>query len=339
MKILVTGCSGRVGQCVSAHLIDRGFDVRGVDISEPEVAKFDFRLCDLTDYEALKPHVEDVDAVLHLAALASPREGKPQKVFELNDYAAFHVFQACVEAGVRRVVAASSVNAIGFFFGRKAFRLDYLPVDEDHPSFTTDAYSFSKQILEEIGRYFWRRETISGACIRFGAGLNAPVEDFVKARRDSFRSVSKFIDQLCTLPEEERREEVLRIQTAYDQNRAQSPWETGRKWEGMTSAELQCMNMVHNYWSFVDPRDANVGMERALVAAYEGSHPLFILDKHNTIGASSKVLADLFYPGVSLRGELGGTESLVSWKRAESLVGFTAQHSLSPYFGEFKYAD
>ena len=336
MKVLITGCTGRVGQEVTTHLIARGFDVRGVDIAEPDIKGLDYRFCDLTDYESVKSQVRGMDAVLHLAALASPRQGTPEKVFELNDYAAFHVYQACVEAGVRRVVAASSVNATGFFYGVKPFTLDYLPVDEDHPPYTTDAYSFSKQILEEIGRYFWRREGISNTSIRFAAGLRDPVDVFVENRKDAFQQVTGLIQGLLALPEGELRSEVDRIQSTYDQNRAQSPWETGRKWEGMTSAELQVMNMVHNYWSFVDPRDANVGMERALVADYEGSHPLLVTDRHNTIGVASQVLADLFYRGVTIRGDLRGTESLLSWQRAESLIGFVAEHSLEPYYDSFK---
>jgi nucleoside-diphosphate-sugar epimerase len=33
MLVLVTGSSGRVGKRVCTHLVDRGFDVRGVDVA------------------------------------------------------------------------------------------------------------------------------------------------------------------------------------------------------------------------------------------------------------------------------------------------------------------
>lgn len=332
MRVLVTGSSGRLGKRVCQHLVSQGYEVRGIDVVDAGTPGVLFHTCDLHEYYDVKRCLCDADAVLHLAALASPREGSPEKIFALNDHAAFHVYQACAELGIKRVVSASSVNAIGFYFGRKGFKLDYLPVDESHPSFTTDAYSFSKQILEEIGAYFWRREGISGACLRFGAGLNVEAKDFAKERAESFKAVRVLIRDLMALPEGERRAEVTRIQKAYDDNRAQSPWETGRDWEGLEPAELQAMNLVHNYWSFVDPRDANVGMERALVGDYDGCHPVFLVDQHNVIGEDSQVLADLFYPGVDVRGELEGTFSLIDWHRAESLFGFVAEHSMKPHY-------
>ncbi len=72
-----------------------------------------------------------------------------------------------------RVGVASSINAIGYFFGTVPFELDYLPVDADHPRSTSDACSFSKQITEDIGAYFARREGIHNTCLRFGAGLSS----------------------------------------------------------------------------------------------------------------------------------------------------------------------
>ena len=44
--------------------------------------------------------------------------------------------------------------------------VEYFPIDEQHPTFTTDSYSFSKQVMEEIGAYFWRREGISSVLLR-----------------------------------------------------------------------------------------------------------------------------------------------------------------------------
>ena len=58
---------------------------------------------------------------------------------------------------MQHVVVASSINAIGYLFGTSSFENGYLPIDEDHPKTTTDAYSFRKQVTEDIGACFARR--------------------------------------------------------------------------------------------------------------------------------------------------------------------------------------
>ncbi|MGO8126710.1 NAD-dependent epimerase/dehydratase family protein, partial [Rhizobium ruizarguesonis] len=62
---------------------------------------------------------------------------------------------------------ASSINALGCAYNITDFSPQYFPIDEAHPSYTTDPYSFSKQTVEEIGEYYWRRDGISSVALRF----------------------------------------------------------------------------------------------------------------------------------------------------------------------------
>ncbi|NJN83715.1 MAG: NAD(P)-dependent oxidoreductase [Caldilineaceae bacterium] len=66
-----------------------------------------FHLCSLTDYAALRAAVEGMDVVVHLAADPEGREW--QSVLDNNIIGAYHLFEACREAGVARIVAASSI--------------------------------------------------------------------------------------------------------------------------------------------------------------------------------------------------------------------------------------
>ena len=125
------------GTAVVRHLVGRGFDVRGLDVDESSFDGIDFRTCDLMVCESIAPHLADVDAVLHLAAVAAPGRAPNDRIFSVNCAGTFNVFTACAEADVRRVVVASSINAIGYFFATEPFEIDYLPVDEIHPTFTT----------------------------------------------------------------------------------------------------------------------------------------------------------------------------------------------------------
>ena len=49
VRLLVTGCSGRVGTASCADLVAAELAVRGLDVREPDSDPgFDFRVCDLT---------------------------------------------------------------------------------------------------------------------------------------------------------------------------------------------------------------------------------------------------------------------------------------------------
>ena len=74
VRILVTGCTGRVATVACADLVAAGLGVVGIDVREPEAdVGYDFRICDLTQEGALDSHLQDMDAGLHLAAIPSPR--------------------------------------------------------------------------------------------------------------------------------------------------------------------------------------------------------------------------------------------------------------------------
>jgi nucleoside-diphosphate-sugar epimerase len=80
------------------------------------------------------------------------------------------------------VIPASSINALGYYFGKVQFPILYFPVDEEHPTFTTDSYSFSKQIVEQIAAYYHRREGIDSVCLRLPAVLSRDGEALERMR-------------------------------------------------------------------------------------------------------------------------------------------------------------
>ncbi len=50
VRILVTGCTGRVATVACADLVAAGLGVVGIDVREPEAdVGYDFRICDLTE--------------------------------------------------------------------------------------------------------------------------------------------------------------------------------------------------------------------------------------------------------------------------------------------------
>ncbi len=167
MRVLVTGGNGAVGKATVARLVKNGFSVKVIGRSAGiEIPGAVYEVCDINDYPHLREAVRGFEAIVHLAAIPAPAGGSSDQVFYANAQGTFNVYKAAEEEGIQRVVQASSINALGVFYGRKPSPIHYLPVDEDHPCVATDVYSFSKQVIEDIGEYYWRRSGISGVAYR-----------------------------------------------------------------------------------------------------------------------------------------------------------------------------
>ncbi len=121
MFIAVTGSSGTLGRATVDRLRADGHDVIGFDLAGTPGPGF--TRVDLADYGqtldamlGVTARHEGLDAVVHLAAV--PVNGLVPDVttFENNLAATYHVLFAAHRAGIRTVVFASSITAMGFPF-------------------------------------------------------------------------------------------------------------------------------------------------------------------------------------------------------------------------------
>jgi UDP-glucose 4-epimerase len=163
-KLVCTGGSGRLGRHLVALLRDCG-QVTVLDAAPPEAAG-PFVQADITDIGALRRAFAGQDAVVHLAAIANPRTAPPEVTFRTNVQGTFAVLQAAEEAGVRRVVVASSDSVVGFHYNPPDWQPRYLPIDERHPLGPTEFYSLSKQVTETICQSYAHRGRLEVVVIR-----------------------------------------------------------------------------------------------------------------------------------------------------------------------------
>jgi NAD(P)-dependent dehydrogenase (short-subunit alcohol dehydrogenase family) len=337
MRVLVTGGTGRIGAVVVRWLDERGYSVRVVDTSAQAETPpgVELAACDINDYPTLREQVRGCDAVVHLAALASPASGSADVVFRVNAAGSFNVYRAAEEEGIRRVVQASSINAVGLYYGLRRAEPLYLPIDEHHPPQDTDVYSFSKWVVEEIADYHWRRSGISGVSLRFPAvSRYEPSPRSVQYREQA----RQLIERVAAMPEEQRSGWLERSLAEIDELRARGMFENREFWgrvyrgeqDGITPEQRWLLSAPSNLWTAIDERDAAQAVEKALSADYSGSHPLFVCDRNNTTGFDSELLARLFFPRVTARKRpLQGRESLVSIEKSRQLIGFDPQFTLA----------
>lgn len=335
MKILVTGGLGRVGGPVVARLTRHGHQVTVLD---HRVAGESPTVCciDITDFPALRQQAQGHDVIVHLAALPGPGIASGPETFRINCAGTYNVFEAAAAAGIRRVVCASSINTLGFNFGIKPFDIQYFPIDEDHPGFTTDPYSFSKQVTEEIAAYYWRREGISSVCLRMPMVI--PLDD---ESRHKWGAAYPFYRQayraFLALPEAEQVERARQIAQGHIASRADRQAEKPHQKfvipDKPPSDPFQVLFLGYSdFWTILSGEDAAQAFEKAVLADYEGSYPLYINESHNLAGIESETLARLFFPKATTRKRpLTGTEALVSIEKARRLIGFEPEHTVGEW--------
>lgn len=153
--VLVTGGSGMVGHAVVADLQQHGYRVKNADL-HPSPNIHTVRT-DLTDLGQVYGVVAGVDAIVHLAAIPSPGGYPPDVVFETNVLSTFNVLQAASNLGVKRVVIASSLSALGLAYNTRPVELAYFPIDDAHPLLAQDVYGISKEVGETLADGFARR--------------------------------------------------------------------------------------------------------------------------------------------------------------------------------------
>ena len=175
-KVLVTGMSGLIGGLLKDHLIQSGsYELSALNRSYVEgVTNFQ---ADISDLEAIQPAFEGQDVVVHLAAYLGSQDWEGQHAG--NVLGTYNVFEAARRAGVKRVIFASSGNAIrGFERVSPYLEISegkYDEVPENFPMITHEQirpealYGAAKVWGEALGRHFADDYGMSVICVRIGS--------------------------------------------------------------------------------------------------------------------------------------------------------------------------
>ena len=191
-RVLVTGAAGGIGHETVRDLVAHGSAVTALDVAGTLPPEADRHVRgDAGDPSVVGSALADVDAVVHLAAIPHPTLGTPEHVYRTNVTATFTVLAAAGEAGVRRAVIASSINASGIPFNPHDIAPAYYPIDEDLPTDIADAYSLSKNADERTAAMAHRTWGIDVVAFRFPLTKDASTLHEVAAMtaRDPVRSV------------------------------------------------------------------------------------------------------------------------------------------------------
>jgi NAD+ dependent glucose-6-phosphate dehydrogenase len=190
--ILITGASGNLGSKLRQHLHGR-YPLRLVDMhakGDPEILQADLSLWDATWVEAF----HGVHTVVHLAA--DPGATQPwEKLMAPNLDALIMVFTAAVQAGVKRLIYASSNHAMGGYrevpeVAKITVDLPPLPgtrYEHNGAPLNSIAYGAAKLFGERLGKCYADMYGLSVIAVRIGwvqVGDNRPTT--LPADRDTW---------------------------------------------------------------------------------------------------------------------------------------------------------
>jgi len=154
---LVTGAAGFIGSGLVHALLERGDRVRGLDNFETGrrenlravMSQIDFREADVLDMDAVRSACQDVDYVLHQAAVPSvPKSvADPARSNKVNVEGTLNVLIAARDARVKRLVYAASSSAYG--------DTPTLPKREDMTPLPLSPYAVAKLAGEMYMKVFY----------------------------------------------------------------------------------------------------------------------------------------------------------------------------------------
>jgi nucleoside-diphosphate-sugar epimerase len=187
MRICVTGASGKVGRASVEDLRAHGHEVTAVDLvtvrehSGPSVVG-----ADLTDATQAAEVLAGMDAVVHIANHPAPDLVPPTRTFTDNVTMNFNVLNAAVNAGLSRVVWASSETTLGLPFSDIA--PEYVPVDEQHYPRSRTTYALSKVLTEAMAIELNRWSQIPMVALRLSNVYAVHEYELLPALWDDVRS-------------------------------------------------------------------------------------------------------------------------------------------------------
>jgi uronate dehydrogenase len=191
--ILLTGAAGRLGTQLRRGLAPLANRLRLADVVPvTDLAPHEEQVTfDLADEAAVLRAVDGVDAIVHFGGV--PLERPWQDILDANIRGSYHIYEAARKHGVRRVVYASSVHAIGYH------RLED-GIDANAPHRPDGLYGLSKCFVEDLGRLYWDKFGIETAALRIFSSFPEPADRRMLWSWLSFDDCNRLVTAALTAP-------------------------------------------------------------------------------------------------------------------------------------------
>ena len=168
-KIVLTGAAGKLGTQLRGPLASMAQSLVSTDIAAltgPLAQNERWVAADLADQAAIHEIVDGADMVVHFGAIGD--EGTFDQILGPNIVGAYNVWEAARLTGVRRVVYASSIHAVGMYPKTQAIGVDVAHRPDGF-------YGIAKCFAEDVARMYWEKSGIEAVCLRILSCTREPM--------------------------------------------------------------------------------------------------------------------------------------------------------------------
>ena len=159
-KIVLTGAAGRLGGYLRKPLAAKCETLVSTDIApltDSLIKGESFVQADLADYAKMSEIIKGADMVVHFGG--HPDEKPFEDILHANIIGCYNIWQAAHEAGVRRIVYASSIHAVGLHPKTTAINI--------HTPHRPDSYyGLAKCFAEDMAKLYWDKKGLEAVCLR-----------------------------------------------------------------------------------------------------------------------------------------------------------------------------
>lgn len=169
-KIVLTGAAGALGTQLRAPLAKLADELVSTDLADG-IADLGpnetYIQANVADREAMMTLIEGADMVVHFGAI--PDEAPFDDILQSNFVGAYNVWHAAHTHGVRRIVYASSIHAMGMYPKTTA-------INSTMPHRPDTFYGLSKCFAEDMASMYWDKYGLEAVCLRIYSA-SGPVQN------------------------------------------------------------------------------------------------------------------------------------------------------------------
>lgn len=159
-KLVLTGAAGRLGSHLREPLSKLADTLVSSDLADDIGKLYDgeqYVKADLAKLDEIVSLLEGANMVVHFGAIGD--EAPFDAILQSNIIGAYNVWEAARQNGLRRVVYASSIHAVGMHP-----KTDFIGIDAPHKPDTF--YGLAKCFAEDLGSLYWDKYQLESVNMR-----------------------------------------------------------------------------------------------------------------------------------------------------------------------------